>query len=152
MRGWETGCKGVTIYRDGCRSGVLVADEPKSDVKKDASGQPEKLIENHAPKRPKELPCDIHRINVRSGDAQETYLVLVGRLDGKPYEIFCGLSRHVEVPKKSKSGILIKNGKREALPHIICRFLSVMMISFFSKMLLSSSIIQTTEPLLDLCL
>lgn len=115
MRGWESGCKGVTIYRDGCRSGVLVADEPKSDVKKDASGQPEKMIENHAPKRPKELPCDIHRINVRSGDAQETYLVLVGRLDGKPYEIFCGLSRHVEVPKKSKTGVLVKNGKRDGV-------------------------------------
>jgi ribonucleoside-diphosphate reductase alpha chain len=115
MRGWETGCKGVTIYRDGCRSGVLVADEPKSDVKKVVSGQPETLVEHHAPKRPKELPCDIHRINVKSGDNQETYLVLVGRLDGKPYEIFCGLSRHVEVPKKAKSGLLIKNGKRDGV-------------------------------------
>jgi len=40
---------------------------------------------------------------------------LVGKLAGLPYEIFCGLSQHVEVPKKSKSGILIKNGKKDGV-------------------------------------
>jgi len=115
MQAWEAGCKGFTVYRDGCRSGVLVSDEPKVDVSKDTSGQPETLVEHHAPKRPKELPCDIHRINVRSGDGQETYLVLVGRINGKPYEVFCGLSQHVEVPKKSKVGVLVKNGKRDGV-------------------------------------
>jgi ribonucleoside-diphosphate reductase alpha chain len=113
MRGWETGCKGVTIYRDGCRSGVLVADT-KPEEKSDDS-QPSKLTENHAPKRPKELPCDIHRINVKGSEGPESYLVLVGLLDGKPYELFCGLSSHVEVPKKVKTGHLVKNGKRDGV-------------------------------------
>ncbi len=115
MKGWETGCKGVTIYRDGCRTGVLVAETKKEEKKVDASGQPETLVESHAPKRPKELTCDIHRINVRSGNDNESYLVLVGRLEDKPYEIFCGLSQHVEVPKKAKTGILIKNGKKDGV-------------------------------------
>ena len=115
MRGWETGCKGVTIYRDGCRAGVLVADTKKEDKKADVDGQPESMVESHAPKRPKELPCDIRRINVKGSGGPESYLVLVGKLADKPYEIFCGLSQHVEVPKKAKVGTLIKNGKRDGV-------------------------------------
>lgn len=102
MKGWETGCKGVTIYRDGCRDGVLVKND---DV--DENGQPVEIYVNHAPKRPKELQCDIHRATVKG----EQYMVIVGLLNDRPYEIFCGLSEHIDVPKKKKSGSLVKNGK-----------------------------------------
>ena len=115
MRGWETGCKGVTIYRDGCRTGVLVAETKPEEKKVDVDGQPEAMVESHAPKRPRELTCDIHRINVRSSGENESYLVLVGKPEGMPYEIFCGLSHHVEVPKKAKTGTLIKNGKKDGV-------------------------------------
>ncbi len=105
MRAWKEGCKGFTVYRDGCRTGVLISTEEKKDEK------PKTAADVH-PKRPKELPCDIHRVNVKdeSGKTQ-SWMVLVGLKDGTPYEVFSGLANHIEVPKKTKVGTLIKNGK-----------------------------------------
>lgn len=107
MQAWESGCKGFTVYRDGCRTGVLVSnDEPKKEDKKD---------DRHAKKRPKELLCDIHRVTVRTDESTENWMVLISLLDGKPYEVFCGIARNIEAPKKYKSGILVKNGKRDGM-------------------------------------
>jgi len=105
MRAWKEGCKGFTVYRDGCRTGVLISTEEKKEEK------PKSAADVH-PKRPKELQFDIHRVNVKD-DAGKTqsWMVLVGLNEGKPYEVFSGLANHIEVPKKSKTGTLIKNGK-----------------------------------------
>jgi ribonucleoside-diphosphate reductase alpha chain len=87
---------------------VLVqVDEPKKDKK----FEDERLI----PKRSKTLPCDIHRASVKNGDTTENWLVLVGLNDGKPYEVFCGIPENIEIPKKYKSGSLVKNGKRDGI-------------------------------------
>lgn len=109
LRAWKSGCKGFTVYRDGCRTGVLVSnEESKKETKKQEDGR-------LTPRRPKSLQCDIHRANVRNGDKSESWLVLVGLKEGKPYEVFCGIPENIEIPKKFKSGTLVKNGKRDGI-------------------------------------
>lgn len=99
MLGWQTGCKGVTIYRAGSRSGVLI------ERKKKVEFEP-----RQAPKRPDDLPCKIHHTNIKN----ETWTILVGLMDGKPYEIFGGLSKFVEIPKKFTDGIVSKNARKSS--------------------------------------
>ena len=104
LRAWKTGCKGFTVYRDGCRTGVLIATDEKKEEKPKTS--------DTRPTRPKELPCDIHRVNVKDETGKtQSWMVLVGLKGGAPYEVFSGLANHIEVPKKTKTGTLIRNGK-----------------------------------------
>ena len=104
LKAWKTGCKGFTVYRDGCRTGVLIATDEKKEEKPKTT--------DTRPTRPKELPCDIHRVNVKDETGKtQSWMVLVGLKGGAPYEVFSGLANHIEVPKKIKTGTLIKNGK-----------------------------------------
>ena len=97
MMGWELGCKGITVYRDGSRSGVLVSADEKQE--ENAS-----ITSRHAPKRPETLECDIHHTTIKG----ERWCVLVGLLDGKPYEVMGGKAALIEIPRKYSKGQLTK--------------------------------------------
>ena len=106
-KGWELGCKGVTIYREGSRTGVLVStNDMENDGRNGAS-----IKESQAPRRPLVLPCDIHLVKF---DGKQ-HLLLVGLLDGKPYEIFFGRADQFNGAKNQKQGRLIKNPKKSGL-------------------------------------
>jgi ribonucleoside-diphosphate reductase alpha chain len=91
--GWKLGLKGITVYVDGSRDGVLIT-ETKKDV----------FPQYNAPKRPQTLECDIHNLTVKG----EKWTVLVGLLDNKPYEILGGANKLVDLPKSAKKGTILK--------------------------------------------
>ncbi len=99
VEAWRSGCKGCTVYRDGSRSGVLVALEKKS--------QEQKASPVIVHKRPIELDADV----VRFQNNKEKWIAFVGLLDGKPYEIFTGLADDddgIFCPKSVTRGKIIK--------------------------------------------
>jgi ribonucleoside-diphosphate reductase alpha chain len=102
MKAWESGCKGFTVYRDGCRDGVLI-------TKKETKNEECTCGEVHSITRPKRLECDIHQAIINS----QAWTIFIGKLDGKPYELFGGLSSKVELPKKIKHGFLDRCGKND---------------------------------------
>lgn len=80
--------------------------------------RPEEIRYTAAPKRPSELPCDIKKVKVKG----ESWTVFVGLLNGKPYEIFGGLAKFVDIPNKYKEGKLVKGKKIAGLSsyNLVC--------------------------------
>ena len=96
MEGWRTGCKGVTVYRDGSRTGVLVSETSKNN---------NSFTTHDAPERPEELKCHIHHATIKGQD----WTVMVGLMNGRPYEVMGGLQKYIEIPRKYKQGMIIKH-------------------------------------------
>lgn len=109
VEAWKSGCKGCTVYRDGSRSGVLIAAKSEKNKKGELPPcKPPTVVET----RPKVLDADI----VRFQNNKEKWVAFIGLLDGYPYEIFTGLQDDDEgilLPKSVTSGRIIKNVDEE---------------------------------------
>ena len=99
MDGWRRGLKGLTVYVEGSRSGVLVTKKTE---------KVEQFPHNTAPKRPIELPCNIHHTTIQG----EKWVVMVGLMDGRPYEVMGGLAQYIEIPRDKAKGTLIKHPRK----------------------------------------
>lgn len=79
MSAYEYNLKGITIFRSGCARSAILVDT------KDTHKETEKIDpERGYIKRPKEIKADYHQVKIKG----ETFIVLVGKVNDKPYEIF----------------------------------------------------------------
>ena len=95
---WECGCKGITVYRDGCRTGVLL------DVK--SKDKDNKCHNDQTIRRPESIPADI----VRFKNGSEDWIAFVGKQGDRPYEIFTGKIEEdaMYIPKTITHGNILK--------------------------------------------
>mgnify|MGYP000850296907 CR=1 FL=1 len=101
MTAWESGCKGMTIYRDGSREGVLISNKNASE---------NEFRETQAPPRPQKLKADVMWFS----NSDEKWVAVIGLLDNRPYEIFTGKAKGFFVPEWVTKGWVIKNKEEDS--------------------------------------
>jgi ribonucleoside-diphosphate reductase alpha chain len=95
--------KGITTYRDGTM--ITVLSENKTQETKDQEKPSGKIFKTTAPKRPEELPAELHHVTLDG----KLYYVAVGLLDSDPYEVFVGTNTKNFIPKTFKKGVILKH-------------------------------------------
>ena len=102
MEAWKSGCKGCTVYRDGSRAGVLIANDTKEEKKEECFEIPALVTS-----RPTVLDADV----IKFQNNKERWIAFIGLLNGRPYEIFTGINDEddgIMIPKTVTSGKIIK--------------------------------------------
>lgn len=94
LESWKQGLKGVTVYVEDSRNPILSKEKPKT------------IEGRQAPKRPKVLEADAYLIKAKG----EQFIILVGMLEGKPYEVFAFRPRN-SVNFKPHKGVITKVSK-----------------------------------------
>jgi len=108
IKAWECGCKGITVYREGSRDGVLISKSKEENKSAGSATVSKPLV------RPDALEAEI----IRFKNNNEEWIAFIGLFNGRPYEIFTGKTEDevLPVPRSIDRGMIIKvkdnDGKR----------------------------------------
>jgi ribonucleoside-diphosphate reductase alpha chain len=86
---WELGCLGITVFRDGCKEGVLHLGTKagKADKRGEAAVAPPPAV---VKPRPRSLTGRTYRVETPLGTA---YIVVNEHGDGDPFEVFVSVGK-----------------------------------------------------------
>ncbi len=87
MQAWKTGCKGITVYREGSREGVLITDE--ANAAPQAAAPQQKPLQANWP-RPQMLYGSTVKLNVQQGTL---YVTANFDEEAKVREVFVDLGK-----------------------------------------------------------
>ena len=105
MKAWESGCKGITVYREGSREGVLITEDKVDEKAMEEVVSKDKINNRTLPDRPRKLIGFTESVKTEKG----TLYVTINSHEGVPVEVFVQIG---------KSG-LTKTADAEALGRLI---------------------------------
>lgn len=100
IEAWKHELKGVTVYREGSLSGILITEKNYNKNKKAENTKDKDYIP-----RPESLPCDIYEMKYK----ENKFIILIGLQNDEPYECFITPNDENEIDvEKHKKGFIVK--------------------------------------------